>query len=107
MRNVEHRSKKRHTVNFPACLMWEKRLIETIAVNLSPQGALLNVYSHNIPPNASIRVCCSMQGKIYDIPGIVIHNTDGRVGIEFRKQQNEFLTDAIKTEDKPNSATAA
>ncbi len=107
MRSVEQRSKKRHQVDFAACLVWEKRLIETIAINLSQQGALVKAHSHQFPTNATVKLCCRIGEKIYDIPGIVIHNTQGNVGIEFKKQQPEFFSAVMQNKEQPRAISAA
>lgn len=107
MRSVEQRSKKRHQVDFAACLVWEKRLIETVAINLSQEGALLKGHSHQFPVNATLRICCCIAEKTYDIPGIVIHNTNGNVGIEFKKQQPEFFSAVMQINEQPRAVSAA
>ena len=107
MRSVEQRSKKRHKIKLPVALLWEKRLIETSTTDLSQQGVSLEIYGHIIPANASVRVCCHIAGKIYELPGRVIHNTEGNVGIEFRKIQNDFIYEALKASNNLHNVSAA
>lgn len=90
MRCAEKRFNRRHPVDFTAYLMWEGRLIDACARNLSPQGALLSCNGLSCPAGMEIRVCCIVSRRYYELAGQVIHIGGGLIGVRFDIPQNAF-----------------
>lgn len=107
MHRVEHRLKMRHSASATVYVSWGGRLAETEAVNISPQGILLKSPSLSCPPNLKIELCCTINGQLYKIPGITIHNQGGCIGVEFDKSENAFSEALIQTDKHKAVNTAA
>lgn len=90
MRCAEHRFSRRHTIDFSTYIMWDGRLIEASARNISLQGLLLECRGLSSPVGIEIKICCIVARKYYEIAGHITHIKNGMIGIGFTTPEPEF-----------------
>lgn len=95
MRCKELRAGHRHPVDFTAYIMWNGRLIESSAINISPQGILLECSAFSSPEGTEIRICAIVARRYYELAGRVAHAGQGRLGIRFNLPQVTFHQAAL------------
>lgn len=94
----EHRFNRRQPTNFIAYIMWEGRLIEGTATNISPLSIAFETKSLTCPDKLAISICCFLNNKHFDIPGTIAYRDHEIVGIEFNQPQTEFFQCALAYE---------
>ncbi|MFC1747273.1 PilZ domain-containing protein [Pseudomonadota bacterium] len=107
MHYFEHRFEKRYETNFIAYIMWDGRLIEGTAINISPQGITLKTRALSCPANLKVSVCCFMSDKDFDVSSAITHNTNDTIGIEFNQPQTDLYQSAIEQEQQKLTFSAA
>ena len=100
MRCVELRFNRRRPANFTAYIMWDGRLIEATAVNVSLHGMLLECNGLSCPEGMEISVCCIVSRTYYEMAGRVAHIGNGKIGISFNMQQSGFNRAVEMREEK-------
>ncbi len=95
MEQTEKRFSARHNTDFTAYIMWDGRLIEARAINISNSGILLATKSLTCPTNTAVSLCCIVARQYHDIPGHIVHIENGKIAIAFNQTQPKFFQKII------------